>query len=57
LRLVVGFPNESAFWLAFAWTAILLMGLVATQWQPRHTHPKPAECRCVECAIRRVRPT
>jgi len=53
----VGFPNESAFWLAFAWTTILVMALIATQWQPRHTHPKPMQCRCVECVIRRVRPT
>jgi hypothetical protein len=51
----VGFPSESAFWLAFAWTTILVMALVGTQWRPRHTDPRPAQCRCVECVVRRVR--
>jgi hypothetical protein len=48
-------PSEAAFWIAFAWATIVVMGIVAAAWEPRHTHPSPAECRCVECVIHRVR--
>jgi hypothetical protein len=48
-------PSEAAFWLAIAWTAIIVMAIVSTMWRPRHTHPIPAQCRCVECVIGRAR--
>jgi hypothetical protein len=48
------FPSEAAFWLAFAWVAIIVMAIISTFWRPRHTHPAPAQCRCAECLIRRA---
>jgi len=50
----VGTPSEAAFWLALAWTAIIVMAIVAMVWRPRHTHPTPAHCACLECVVRRA---
>jgi hypothetical protein len=47
-------PSEAAFWLALAWTTIVVMAIVSTVWRPRHTHPAPAQCLCADCVIRRV---
>jgi hypothetical protein len=46
---------ESALALAFAWALAVVFAIVTTQWQPRHTHPLAARCRCVECVVRRAR--
>src|SRR5207249_11487769 len=51
----VGPSSEAAFWLALAWTAIVVMAIVSAAWRPRHTHPMPARCECVECVVRRTR--
>jgi hypothetical protein len=51
----VGFSLEVAVGLAFAWSLVVAIAIVATQWQPRHTHPSSAQCRCIECVVRRTR--
>jgi hypothetical protein len=52
--MAMGMPSEAAFWLALAWVAIIVMAVISTMWRPRHTHPAPAQCQCVECVIRRT---
>jgi hypothetical protein len=47
--------TEATFWLALAWVAIIVMAVISTFWRPRHTHPAPAQCQCVECVISRAR--
>jgi hypothetical protein len=47
-------PSEPALWLAVAWTAMIAMAIVITRWEPRHTHPTPAQCQCIDCVLRRV---
>jgi len=51
----MGAPPEMAFWIATAWTLIVVIAIVATQWEPRHSHPSQAHCPCRDCAVYRFR--
>jgi len=46
---------DAAIGLATASTVVLLIAIIATQWEPRHAHPSPERCPCVECAVYRFR--